>query len=130
VISNTLVIVLRPDQQDNEGTGVAVQVARKSRIALPTLAFGFAGGMAIVGIILAWRAPRPRWIFVLALAVTLGALRCNLAQPHSDRTTLATCNDQQKCARCFSRGRHIPYHRDQRLDLNNHNIVRCFLPEI
>jgi len=32
VISNTLVIILRPDQQDYEGTGVAVQVARKLKV--------------------------------------------------------------------------------------------------
>lgn len=32
VISNTLVIVLRPDQQDYEGTGVTVQVARRLKV--------------------------------------------------------------------------------------------------
>ncbi len=32
VISHTLVIVLRPDQQDYEGTGVTVQVARKLKV--------------------------------------------------------------------------------------------------
>jgi len=67
-----------------------------SRIALPTIALGFAVGVAIVGIILAWRALRPRWVFVLALAATLGALRYNRAQPHFDQITLATYNDQQK----------------------------------
>jgi competence protein ComEC len=52
--------------------------------------------VAIVGIVLTWRVSRPRWVFVLAFAVTLGALRYNLAQPHFDQTTLATHNDQQK----------------------------------
>lgn len=32
VISHTLVIILRPDQQDYEGTGITVQVARKLRV--------------------------------------------------------------------------------------------------
>lgn len=32
VISHTLVIVMRPDQQDYEGTGVTVQVARKLQV--------------------------------------------------------------------------------------------------
>lgn len=32
VVSNTLVLVLRPDQQDYEGTGVTVQVARKLKV--------------------------------------------------------------------------------------------------
>ena len=32
VISHTLAIVLRPDQQDYEGTGVTVQVARKLKV--------------------------------------------------------------------------------------------------
>ncbi len=32
VISHTLVIILRPDQQDYEGTGVTVQVARRLRV--------------------------------------------------------------------------------------------------
>lgn len=32
VISHTLVIILRPDQQDYEGTGVAVQVARRLQV--------------------------------------------------------------------------------------------------
>ena len=32
VISHTLVIILRPDQQDYEGTGVTVQVARKLKV--------------------------------------------------------------------------------------------------
>jgi hydrogenase/urease accessory protein HupE len=38
------------------------------RIALPTIALGVATIVAVVGIILTWRAPKPRWIFVLALA--------------------------------------------------------------
>jgi len=67
-----------------------------SRIMMPSLALGIAAGMAIVGIILAWRAPRPCWILVLALSAMLGALRYNLAQPHFDQTSLATYNDQQK----------------------------------
>lgn len=32
VISNTLVIVMRPDQQDYEGTGITVQVARELQV--------------------------------------------------------------------------------------------------
>jgi MinD-like ATPase involved in chromosome partitioning or flagellar assembly len=32
IISHTLVIILRPDQQDYEGTGVTVQVARKLKV--------------------------------------------------------------------------------------------------
>jgi competence protein ComEC len=67
-----------------------------SRIAVPSIALGFAVGVAIVGIILTWRAPKPRWLFVLALAATLGILRYNLAQPHFDASSLATYNDQQK----------------------------------
>jgi competence protein ComEC len=60
------------------------------------VALGIVAIVAVVGIILAWRMPKPRWMFVLALVVTLGALRFNLAQPHFDQTTLATYNDQQK----------------------------------
>jgi len=45
-----------------------------SRLAVPTVALGFAAGVAIAGIILTWRLPKPRWIFVLTLATTLGAL--------------------------------------------------------
>ena len=67
-----------------------------SRIALPVVALGFAAGVAILGIIIWRRAPRPRWLFVLALAAVLGALRYNLAQPHFDQTSLATYNDQAK----------------------------------
>jgi predicted membrane metal-binding protein len=50
-----------------------------SRIALPDVVLGFAAGVAIVGIILSWRAPKPRWVLVLALTAILGALRFNLA---------------------------------------------------
>jgi MinD-like ATPase involved in chromosome partitioning or flagellar assembly len=32
VISHTLVVILRPDQQDYEGTGVTVQVARRLKV--------------------------------------------------------------------------------------------------
>ncbi len=67
-----------------------------SHIALPTLALGVASVVAVVGIILTWRTLKPRWMFVLALAAILGALRYNLAQPHFDQTSLATYNDQQK----------------------------------
>ena len=67
-----------------------------SRIALPTIALDVATSVAVVGIFLSWRAPKPRWIFVLALATILGALRFNLAQPHFDQTSLATYNDQLK----------------------------------
>jgi hydrogenase/urease accessory protein HupE len=67
-----------------------------SRIALPALALGVATIVAAAGIILTWRAPKPRWAFVLALAAMLGALRYNLAQPQFDQTSLATYNDQQK----------------------------------
>ena len=69
-----------------------------SRLALPTIALGVATLVAAAGIILTWRAPKPRWAFVLALALAaiLGALRYNLAQPHFDQTTLATYNDQLK----------------------------------
>jgi competence protein ComEC len=67
-----------------------------SRIALPMLALGVATIAAVVGIILSWRAPKPRWAFVLALATMLGGLRYNLAQPHFDQFSLATYNDQQK----------------------------------
>ena len=65
-----------------------------SRIMLPSVALGFAAVVTIVGIILAWRAPKSRWIFILTLAVILGALRFNIAQSHFDQTTLATYNDQ------------------------------------
>jgi competence protein ComEC len=65
-----------------------------SRATLPTLALGVATVVAVVGILLTRRAPRPRWVFVLAFAAVLGALRYNLAQPHFDPSTLATYNDQ------------------------------------
>ncbi len=67
-----------------------------SRIALPTTALSLAVSVAIVGIILTWRAPEPRRMFTLALAAILGTLRFNLAQPRFDASTLATYNDQQK----------------------------------
>ncbi len=67
-----------------------------SRVALPTPALGVATAVAILGVIIWRRAPKPRWFFVLALAAILGALRYNLAQPHFDQTSLATYNDQQK----------------------------------
>jgi competence protein ComEC len=67
-----------------------------SRITLPALALGVATIVAVVGIILSWRTPKPRWAFVLALATMLGGLRYNLAQPHFDQFSLATYNDQQK----------------------------------
>jgi competence protein ComEC len=67
-----------------------------SRVALPSIALGVAVVVAIAGIILAWRRPKPRWLFTLALAAILGALRYNLAQPHFDQSTLATYNDQPK----------------------------------
>ncbi len=65
-----------------------------SRVALPTLALGVVTIVAVVGIILTWRAPKPRWMFILALVATLGALRYNSVQPRFDQTTLATYNDQ------------------------------------
>jgi len=65
-------------------------------VVLPTTALGIAAGMAIFGIVITWRAPKPRWFFVLVLAAMLGALRFLLAQPHFDQTTLATYNDQPK----------------------------------
>ena len=66
------------------------------RVALPFIALGFAAGVALLGVILWRRAPRPRWVFVLALAAILGALRYNSVQPHLDQSTLATrsANDQ------------------------------------
>jgi hypothetical protein len=67
-----------------------------SRIAVPSVALGVATGVVVLGIILTWRSPRPRWFFVLTLAALLGALRYNLAQPHFDQTTLATYNDQHQ----------------------------------
>jgi competence protein ComEC len=67
-----------------------------SRVVLSTLALGVATGVAIVGIILAWRASKPRWMFILVLAATLGAVRYNSVQPHFDQTSLATYNDQAK----------------------------------
>ena len=67
-----------------------------SRVVLPTLALGVATIVAIVGIMLSWHLPKSRWVFVLALAAILGALRYNVAQPHFDRTSLVTYNDQQQ----------------------------------
>ena len=67
-----------------------------SRIAAPNVVLSVAAGAAIVAIFLARRAPKLRWVFILVLAATLGALRYNLAQPRFDQTTLATYNDQQK----------------------------------
>ena len=67
-----------------------------SRIVLPSVALGLAAGVTILGAILWRRAPRPRWVFILALAAILGGLQYNLAQPHFDSTALATYNDQQQ----------------------------------
>jgi hypothetical protein len=67
-----------------------------SRIALPTVALGVAASVAILGVIIWRRTQKPRWVFILALAAMLGALRYDLAQPHLDSTSLATYNDQQK----------------------------------
>ncbi len=69
-----------------------------SRVAVPSIALGLAVGVVVVGAILWRRAPKPRWLFVLALAAMLGAFRYNLAQPHFDQTSLAarSANDQQK----------------------------------
>jgi hypothetical protein len=61
-----------------------------------SIALGFAVGIAIVGIILSWRAPKLRWAFVLALAAILGAIRFNLVQSHYDQTTPAAYSDQPK----------------------------------
>ena len=44
-----------------------------SRIALLMFTLGVATIVAVVGYILTWRVPRPRWLFVLALAAILGA---------------------------------------------------------
>jgi len=67
-----------------------------SRLALPTLALGAAAGVALLGVVIWRRTQKPRWLFVLALAAILGALRYNLAQPHFDSATLATYNDPSK----------------------------------
>ena len=67
-----------------------------SHVALSTLVLSFVAGVAVVGLILSWRAQKPRWVFILALAAILGALRYNLAQPHFDQTSLAIYNDQHK----------------------------------
>jgi len=45
-----------------------------SRIALHSVALGFVAIVAFASIIIFWRAPKPRWVFVLALAAILGAL--------------------------------------------------------
>jgi len=66
-----------------------------SRIAAPSIALGFAVGVAVLGVFIWRRALKPRWVFILALAAIFGALRYNFAQPHFDQTTLATYNDQQ-----------------------------------
>ena len=60
-----------------------------SRIALPMPALGVAIIVAVVSIILARRTLKPRWVFILALAAILGALRYNLTliRPRSPRTT-------------------------------------------
>jgi hypothetical protein len=44
-----------------------------SRIALPTLALGVATLVAAVGIILTWRAPKPRWspLDIFAIGIQL-----------------------------------------------------------
>ena len=73
-----------------------IGIGLASRITLPAVALGIAVGVAAVGIVLTWRAPKPRWMFILALAAILGALRFNLAQPHFDQASLATYNDQLK----------------------------------
>ena len=39
-----------------------------SRFALPSVALGVAAGVALLGVILWRRAPKPRWMFILALA--------------------------------------------------------------
>ena len=63
---------------------------------LPTIALGVMAGMESVCVMVTRRSPKPRWVFVLALAATLGGLGYNLAQPHFDSTLLATYNDQFK----------------------------------
>ncbi len=63
-------------------------------MTLPTITLGLAAGVALLGVILWRRAPGPRWVFVFAFAVILGALRYNSVQPHFNHTTLATHNDQ------------------------------------
>ena len=67
-----------------------------SRLAMPSVALGVAAGVALLGAILWRRAPKPRWVFVLVLAVMLGALRYNLARPHFDQNSLVTHIDQQE----------------------------------
>jgi len=59
-------------------------------------ALGVAAGVAILGMVLTRRAQKPRWVFALALAAMLGALRFSLAQPRFDQTSLVTYNDQQQ----------------------------------
>ena len=76
-----------------------------SGIAVPSVALGFVTVVAFAGIIIFWRTPKPRWIFILTLAAILGALRFNLAQPHFDQATLATYNDQQKGDRIRAEGK-------------------------
>jgi hypothetical protein len=60
-----------------------------SRMAVPSAALGIGSGMALIGVIIWRRALKPRWVFILALAAILGALRYNLTliRPPSPRTT-------------------------------------------
>ena len=67
-----------------------------SRIAVSSVALAIAAFIAVAGIVLTRRVPRPRWALILALAAMLGALRYNLAQPHFDQTSLVAYNDQQQ----------------------------------
>jgi len=90
-------MTLAPAQTTGAVLGVGAMPAL--RLAeMNSIALGFAVGRAIVGIILLWRAPKPRWAFVLTLAAILGAIRFNLVQSHFDQTTPATrsANDQPK----------------------------------
>ena len=67
-----------------------------SHIVASSIALGVATIAAVASIILTWRAPKPRWILILALAALLGALRYNVAQPRFDQTSLVTYNDRQQ----------------------------------
>jgi len=64
-----------------------------SHTALPAGVLGLAAGVSALGSILTRRKPGPRWMFILALAAILGALRFQLAQPRFE-STLAVYNDQ------------------------------------
>jgi len=73
------------------GSSHLARLARRAAHACTRLG----NGVAIVGIVLTWRAPNRVGCYP-RIAAVLGAFRYNFVQPHFDQSSLATYNDQQK----------------------------------